>query len=140
MMRAVVYVVQPALFIVSFQFTSCGCWLEQPRSGNFVLFNWNKTKLPKSISYCLFVNIYHLTFHSIVSELVYMWNFLSINLDLKMTVERSNRRSFLSLFFITNWNLHKKLFFSEKRSFYSARSIKRCLVCFVKEQYSFCTV
>ena len=44
---------------------------------------------------CSYVNCKYLlfTFYSIVSEIVYMQNFLSMNLNMKMTVERSERRS-----------------------------------------------
>jgi len=58
---------------------------------------------PLLLFFIIYVNTSKLfTFYSIVSETVYMWNFLSINLNLKVTVEQSKRRSyFLSAVFIT---------------------------------------
>ena len=59
--------------------------------------------IPLLLFFIIYVNTSKLfTFYSIVSETVYMWNFLSINLNLKVTVEQSKRRSyFLSAVFIT---------------------------------------
>ena len=68
------------------------------------------------------VNI--LTFYSIVSEIVYIRNFLSTNLNLKLTAEQSKRCSyFLSLVFITKHKRPNLICLTHWLSFLSKNSV-----------------
>ena len=67
------------------------------------------------------VNI--LTFYSIVSEIVYIRNFLSTNLNLKLTAEQSKRSYFLSLVFITKHKRPNLICLTHWLSFLSKNSV-----------------